>query len=227
MNRKTLWKISYGIYIIGSKKDGKFNGQIANTVFQITSEPSTIAVSICKDNLTHGYISASKVFTASIISQEAPMPFIGTFGFKSGRDIDKLKGVKYKTGATGAPIILDYSIGYLEAELINSTDIGTHTIFVAKIIDAEITDNKEPMTYAYYHNIKGGKAPKSAPTYIEEKSSIKNTSEQYKCSICNYIYDSAKGDSDSGIKPGTAFKDILEDWVCPTCGADKSAFDKI
>ncbi|MBI5778744.1 MAG: rubredoxin [Planctomycetes bacterium] len=229
MNNKTLWKISYGMYVVSSRKDGRFNGQIANTVFQITSEPATIAVSICKTNLTHEYITASQIFTAAILSQEAPMQFIGTFGFKSGRTIDKFKDVKYKIGVTGAPIVLDYSIGYLEAEVINSMDVGTHTIFVGKVVDAEILNDKEPMTYAYYHEIKGGKAPKSAPTYIKEDVAQKTAviSEKYKCTVCGYIYDPAKGDPDSGIKPGTQFKDIPDDWVCPTCGADKSVFEKI
>ena len=229
MNNKALWKISYGIYVVSSRKDSKFNGQIANTVFQITSEPPTIAVSICKTNLTHEYITASKVFTVAILSQEAPMQFIGTFGFKCGRNIDKFKDVKYKVGVTGGLIVLDYSIGYLEAEVINSMDVGTHTIFVGKVVDAEITSDKEPMTYAYYHEIKGGKAPKSAPTYIKEDTNKKEPvmSEKYKCTVCGYIYDPATGDPDSGIKPGTLFKDIPDDWVCPTCGADKSAFEKI
>ena len=164
MNTKALWKISYGIYIVSSRKDNKFNGQIANTVFQITSEPPTIAVSICKTNLTHEYITASKIFTASILSQEAPMQFIGNFGFKCGRNIDKFKDIKYKAGVTGAPIVLDYSIGYLEAEVISAMDVGTHTIFVGQVVDAEIMNEKEPMTYDYYHKIKGGKPPKSAPT---------------------------------------------------------------
>ena len=229
MNNKALHKISYGIYIVSSKKDAQFNGQIANTVFQITSEPPTIAVSINKGNLTHEYITASKVFTVTILSQEAAMQFIGTFGFKSGRNIDKFKDIKYKVGVTGGPIVLDNSIGYLEAEVINSVDVGTHTIFVGKVVDAEIINDKEPMTYDYYHKAKGGKAPKSAPTYIKEDAGKKEPiiSEKYKCTVCGYIYDPIQGDPDSGIKPGTPFKDIPDDWVCPTCGADKSAFEKI
>jgi len=87
MNPKALWQISYGIYIVSSKKDGKLNGQIANTVFQITSVPATIAVSINKKNLSHECISDSKVFTVSILSEQAPMSFIGTFGFKCGRTL--------------------------------------------------------------------------------------------------------------------------------------------
>lgn len=94
MNLKALHKLSYGMYIVSSKSGEKFNGQIANTVFQVTSEPPTVAVSINKQNLTHDFIEESKVFNVSILSEEAPFTFIGHFGFKSGRDMDKFDGVR-------------------------------------------------------------------------------------------------------------------------------------
>jgi len=168
MDLKTLYKISYGMYIVCSKDDGKGNGQIANTVFQITSEPPTLAVSINKQNLTHEYISASKAFTVSILTKETPMEFIGRFGFRSGRDFDKLEGIKTRTGNSGIPVIDENCLGYIECEVINSLDCGTHTIFIGKITEAQITGKGEPMTYAYYHEIKKGVAPKAAPTYIKE-----------------------------------------------------------
>ncbi|MGE5473183.1 MAG: flavin reductase family protein [Ignavibacteriales bacterium] len=167
MNTKVLHKISYGMYIVSSEMDGKFNGQVANTVIQISSEPATIAVSINKQNLTHEYISNSKKFSISILSEETPMTFFGTFGFKSGRDIDKFKEINYKIGQTGIPIVLDYSIGYIETELINKIDVETHTIFIGKIIDAEVTGEENPMTYDFYHKVRKGLAPKAAPTYIK------------------------------------------------------------
>ncbi len=86
MNIKALFKLGYGVYIVTSKKDNRINGQIANTVFQVTSDPPTIAVSINKNNLTHELIKASKVFAASVLCEETPLTFIGRFGFKSGRD---------------------------------------------------------------------------------------------------------------------------------------------
>lgn len=168
MDAKTLHKITYGMYIVSSKKQDKFNAQIANTVFQITSEPPTIAVSINKQNLTCEYIDESKVFIISILSKDTPMQFIGLFGFKSGRDTNKFQGVNYKIGKTGAPVVLDNSIAYLEAEVINIIDAGTHKIFIGKITEAEVLTEAEPMTYDYYHEIKKGKSPKTAPTYIME-----------------------------------------------------------
>ncbi|RLE13103.1 High molecular weight rubredoxin [Candidatus Aerophobetes bacterium] len=227
MNSKTLYKISYGLYVVSSKKDGKFNGQIANTVFQITAEPPVIAVSINKKNLTHEFIQKSKVFTVSILSKETPMRFIGHFGFKSGRELDKFKDLNYKVGISGAPFILENTIGYIEAKLIGNNDVGTHTIFIGKVIDAQILKDDEPMTYAYYHEVKRGTSPSSAPTYIkEEKKKEKGKMIKYKCTVCGYIYDPEKGDPDSGIKPGTPFEELPDDWVCPVCGASKDAFEK-
>ncbi len=170
MNKKALYKVSYGMYVISSIMDEKINGQIANTVFQVTSEPPAVAVSINKQNLTHKYIQESKVFTVSILSKETPMKFIGRFGFKSGRELDKFKETDYKVGVTGAPVVLENIVGYLEAEVTDSLDAGTHTVFIGKIVDAEIIKDDEPMTYTYYHEIKKGTAPKTAPTYIRERS---------------------------------------------------------
>src|SRR4030066_2418415 len=113
MDLKALYQIGYGLYVVCSKKNGKFNGQIANTVFQVCSEPPIIAAALNKQNLTNEFVSASKVFTVSILSQDTPLSFIGSFGFKSGRDVDKFKGVNYKMGQTGVPVVLDNTLAYI------------------------------------------------------------------------------------------------------------------
>ncbi|HDH63366.1 MAG TPA: flavin reductase, partial [Firmicutes bacterium] len=87
MDLKTLHKITYGLYLVTSKNGEKINGQIANTVFQVTSDPPRISVTINKKNLTHEFIEKSRVFAVSVLSKETPLKFIGNFGFKSGRDI--------------------------------------------------------------------------------------------------------------------------------------------
>jgi ferric-chelate reductase [NAD(P)H] len=166
MNLNALHKLSYGMYIVGSHKGGNLNGQIANTVFQITSEPPTVAVSINKQNLTHEYIENSKVFSASVLGQLTPLPFIGGFGFKSGRDTDKLEGQNYKVGQTGSPIFLDNTTAYLEAEVIKDIDVGTHTVFIGKVVAAEILTEDPCLTYEYYHQVKRGTTPRTAPSYI-------------------------------------------------------------
>ena len=233
MNVEALHKLGYGVYVVTSKKDSRFNGQIANTVFQVTSEPPTIAVSINKNNLTHEFIKESKVFAASVLCQDAPLSFIGRFGFKSGRDTDKFEGIDYRIGDTGAPIVLDNAVSYLEARVTKEMDVGTHTIFVGEVVNADVISNEVCMTYDYYHQIKGGKTPKAAATYVEEKvvaeirKEVTSKMAKYTCTVCGYIYDPEEGDPDSGIKPGTPFEDIPDDWVCPVCGAAKDQFEKV
>jgi flavin reductase (DIM6/NTAB) family NADH-FMN oxidoreductase RutF/rubredoxin len=237
MDFQALNSCSYGLYIVSSRKGDKYNGQIANTVFQVTAEPITIAVSINRDNLTHEYITESGVFNASVLSTDAPMTLIGKWGFKSGRDTDKFDGTEFKMGRTGAPIVLDGSLAFVEAEVIKSMDVGTHTIFVGKVIDCAMLSEGEPMTYAYYHQVKKGKTPKKAATYqgpaakesapASEEPAGDPKTQKYRCTVCGYIYDPEKGDSDGGIEPGTAFKDIPEDWVCPVCGVSKDKFEPI
>lgn len=169
MNTKALHKIGYGLYVVASSKDDRLNGQIANTVFQVTSEPPTIAVSINRNNLTHEFIKSSRVFTASVLCQDTPLTFIGRFGFKTGRAVDKFDGVNYKTGETGAPVVLDNAVAYLEARVTQEMDVGTHTIFIGEVVDAEVVSDEACMTYDYYHQVKRGLTPRAAATYIEEK----------------------------------------------------------
>ncbi|MBE0477675.1 flavin reductase [Candidatus Aerophobetes bacterium] len=230
MNLKTFYKISYGLYIISSKVGDKLNGQIANTIFQVTSEPPQIAVSINKENLTHKFIEESEAFSASILEQDTPMEFIGLFGFKSGKDTDKFKQVNYEIGKMGMPVVRDNSVGYLEAQVVDRLDVGTHTVFVAKVVDAQILkEDAEPLTYAFYHEIKKGVAPKTAPTYIKEEVPEEkevNKMDKYRCTVCGYLYDPEKGDPESGVEPGTPFSRLPDDWVCPVCGAGKEMFEK-
>jgi len=228
MNYKTLHKISYGLYIICSKNKEKINGQIANVVAQITSKPAIIAISINKENLTHEYIEKSKVFTISILTEETPMKFIGKFGFKTGKDIDKFENVNYKIGKTKAPIVTDNTLAFLEAEVLNKISCKTHTIFIAEVKEAEILTDDKAMTYEFYHDVKGGVSPKTAPTYdisMDIKKGGKKM-EKYVCTICGYVYDPEKGDPENNIKPGTKFEDLPDDWVCPLCGATKDDFEK-
>lgn len=227
MNLQALHKIGYGLYVVCSKKDGKFNGQIANTIFQVCAEPPIIAAALNKQNLTNEYVSASKVFTVSILSQDTPLSFIGNFGFKSGRDVDKFEGINYKIGETGAPIVLDNTLAYFEAKVISQMDVSTHTIFNAEIVSADVVKEGEPMTYAYYHLVRRGTTPKTAPTYIEEKKEAASKMSKYKCQVCGYIYNPELGDPDGHIKPGTPFEKLPDDWTCPVCGASKDQFDKL
>jgi flavin reductase (DIM6/NTAB) family NADH-FMN oxidoreductase RutF/rubredoxin len=229
MDLTTLSKISYGMYVVYSKKGDKLNGQISNTVIQVTAEPPRVLICINKENLTHQYIQKSNVFSISILEKDTPMKFIGHFGFKSGKEFDKFKEMDYKIGKTGALVVTSNTLGYIECEVVGSMDVGTHTAFVGKIVDAQKLKEGEPLTYAYYHQIKKGKTPEKAPTYIkDEEKEVKDEvkMERYICTVCGYIYDPEKGDPENGLEPGTPFEKIPNDWVCPICGVGKDIFKK-
>jgi ferric-chelate reductase [NAD(P)H] len=154
------------MYIVSSVKDGKPNGQIANTVFQITSVPATIAISINKKNLTHEFIESSRAFSISILDETAPLQFIGKFGFKSGRNEDKFKDINFKLLGSGCPAVLDNSICCIDAKVVDCFGCGTHTLFIGQMTDSEMLKTGKPMTYEYYHLVKKGTTPRSAPTFI-------------------------------------------------------------
>ncbi len=236
MNKSALFKLSYGLYVVGSCKGDEINAQIANTAFQVTSEPSSIAVSLNKQNLTHEYVRHSGKFSVSVLAQSAPMELIGRFGFKSGRDIKKFDGVSYRLGVTGAPLLLNHTVAGFEAEVVKELDCGTHTIFMGNIVDCDVFSDEAPMTYAYYHEVKKGKSPKTAPTYQPEETAAPPAAApaaaaaaakaaKYICGVCGYVYDPEKGDPEGGIAAGTRFEDLPETWVCPICGAGKDQFE--
>jgi flavin reductase (DIM6/NTAB) family NADH-FMN oxidoreductase RutF/rubredoxin len=228
MNPKALQKLGYGLYVVTSRKGDRLNGQIANTVFQVTSEPPTIAVSINRSNLTWEFIKESKVFAVSVLRQGTPLSFIGHFGFKSGRDIDKLESINYRLGQSKAPVVIENAVSYMEARVIKEMDIRTHTIFVGEIIDGDVLSEEPCMTYDYYHQVKRGVTPKAAPSYVKEKKEEAYTKmNKYKCSVCGWVYDPEVGDPDGGIAPGTPFEKLPNDWVCPVCGATKDQFEKL
>jgi flavin reductase (DIM6/NTAB) family NADH-FMN oxidoreductase RutF/rubredoxin len=221
INFEALFKVSYGLYIVCSGDKSKGNGFISNTVFQVTAEPAQFAATCNKNNFTAELIKKHGAFSVSVLEVNTPPEIFGTFGYKSGRDINKLAGLTIKYGDTGVPIVLNSSIAYLELKLKETIDEGSHLIFIGELINAEmIDDSKEPITYLYYRQVKKGLAPKNAPTYIdksklEPKPSV-ITPRKFKCLVCGYIYDES-------IEP-VIFKDLPDDWVCPVCGAEKSEF---
>lgn len=237
MNIEAFFKLTYGLYILSSKDGERLNGHISNTVFQITAEPSRIAVATHRDNLTTDFIYKSKVFAVSALQQDVDLDFLGPWGFKSGRDVNKFDVIRYKTGKTGAPIVLDKCIAWYECEVEQHFEIGTHVIFIGKVIDLDIIDDQKlPLTYAYYREVIKGVSPKNSPTYLEEehkpdeiKSDVPEESKtsagkKYRCTICGYVYDPEAGDPVAGIAPGTAFEDIPDNWTCPICGVTKADF---
>jgi ferric-chelate reductase [NAD(P)H] len=163
-----LLKIQYGVYVISTKAGEKCNAQIATTVFQVTSKPINIALCLSKNTYTHELILQSNIVGVSILEQNTPLKFIGQFGFKCGRNCDKFSNIEYKNGQSGCPLVLTNSLVILEGKITKTLDIGTHTLFVANVSNAEKIKDGNALTYEYYHNVIKGKSPENAPTYISK-----------------------------------------------------------
>jgi len=234
-----LLTMSYGLYLVTSRKGERLNGQVSNAVMQVTDSPPRLAVAINRSELTHEFIESSGVFAVTVLDEETPMELIGLFGFKSGRDVDKLARVSYSTGVTGCALVREHALACLEARVTGRLEAGSHTIFLGEVADAQILGRGRPMTYAYYREVLRGKTPPTAPTYRAPGASVERplggagareegnavaTAKKYVCDVCGYIYDPEKGDPTSGVAPGTPFEKLPPDWVCPVCGAGKDQF---
>lgn len=223
-----LFDLSYGMYVVAASHGGRKNGQITNTVFQVTAEPPRMAVAVNKQNLTHELIAKSGAYSVSTLAEGTPMTFIGLFGFKSGRNTDKFAAVKHDTGQTGSPLVLDHTVSAFEVKVDLETDVGTHTLFIGEIVTARTFGSGKPLTYDYYRRVMCGKTPRGATTYKAPETKEpkeKTTMKKYVCKVCGYVYDPAAGDPEHGIPPNTPFEKIPEDWVCPVCGVPKSEFE--
>ena len=203
MDTNAIYKVGYGLYVLSANDGGKDNGCIINTVMQITSnEPFKFIISVNKANLTHDMIKNSGKFNVSILTEEAPFSVFETFGFKSGRDADKFSETDFAKRAENGLLYLDkYTNAYLSFDVIDAVDCDTHTIFVAKLIDAVSLSDGESLTYAYYH-----KHTKPQP----KKSKKKVTG--WRCVICGYIYEG---------------EELPPDFICPWCKHGVADFEKI
>ena len=206
MDKNVLRDLNYGMYVICSKDD-KNVGCIANTVFQITSNPITIAVSINHNNYTNEIIKKTNKFSISVLSEKSNPEIIGTFGYSSSKEVNKFENFEIDE-LEEIPIILD-SCSNIICKVVNILETNTHTIFLGEVINMKKNNDDKPMTYKYYHEVLKGKSPKNAPTYIEENK--KNTN-IWKCNICGYEVE---------------IDELPDDYRCPICGQPKSEFTKI
>ncbi|WP_363314063.1 flavin reductase [uncultured Draconibacterium sp.] len=246
MNYSAFHKLSYGLYVIATELNGEKVGYIANTAFQITAEPSKIAISCHKNNHSAQKIIDSKKFSISVLKKEVDTSLIGKFGFMSGADIDKFQGVETIVAKTGAPIVVDSSVAWFDCKVLDYSDVGSHYLIIAEVVDGDKLSDEEPLTYAYYHAKYKMLSPKNAPTYIEKEKLgdepepivyeevTEEASDQtpgddgiFSCNICGYQYDPEEGDPALGIPPGTPFEDLPDDWKCPLCNASKEDFTKV
>ncbi len=146
-------KISYGLYIVTSIKDNNINGQCCNTVFQLTSKPLRISICLNKRNLTHQYVMDSGVFAVSMLGTEQTEA-VRRFGYQSGRNVDKFAGIEYLAGQNGCPILTN-CLAYVEAKVLQTLDVGTHTLFIADVTAGRMVANEEALTYSLYRSKKG------------------------------------------------------------------------
>lgn len=212
MNKNAFRQLSYGVYIVSTWDEGRATGCTANSAMQITSDPATIAVSINHDNYTNVCIQKLGKFAISILGEHSDPGTIGVFGFQSGRDNNKFDQIKPEIRGY-MPVIPD-ACAYIVCEVVDKLETSSHTVFLGKVVDADILREDNPMTYAYYHNVIKGKSPKTAPTYIaEEPQNEEKTT--YVCGVCGYEY---QGD--------VPFEDLPEDYVCPVCKQPKSVFQR-
>jgi flavin reductase (DIM6/NTAB) family NADH-FMN oxidoreductase RutF len=162
---KALFTFSYGLYIVGTAWEGKLNGQVADAAMQLTSEPIYIAVCLNKNNYTAELLEKSKKFSVSVFGQEAPLPFIGNFGFRTGREHDKFASCKYLL-EEGVPVVTEYTVAVALADVADIVDVKTHKLFIGEVKSARLLTEGTPLTYADYHKIKKGKSHVNAPSAI-------------------------------------------------------------
>ena len=213
MDKKVLRNLSYGVYVVTSREKDKNVGCVANSIMQVTSNPSVIAVSINHDNYTNKVIKENNKFGVSILKETTDAKIIGTFGYKSSKDTDKFDGISFKE-ISEIPV-LENTCGYMVCKVIDTMETSTHTIFLGEVIEADDYSTENAMTYKYYHENLKGSSPKNAPTY--EETSISQVSKdskksKWKCSICGYIHEA---------------DELPDDFKCPICGVGKEYFELV
>lgn len=205
MDQKVMYALSYGLFVLSARRGEKDNGCITNTAIQVTAEPNRIAIAVNKANYTHDMVKETGKFTLSVLSEEAKFDLFQRFGFQSGRDVDKLadfqehvardnNGVIYVTQGTNA---------WLSCQVVSTMDLGTHTLFVADVLDGGVLSQAPSATYAYYQaNIK----PKPAAPAGE------SAKKRWVCTVCGYVYEG---------------EELPADFICPLCKHLASDFEPL
>ena len=200
MNTNALFKIGYGLYVLSVEEQGKDNGCIVNTVMQVTSDPCQIAVCVNKNNYTCEMIQHTKKFNVSVLAEGVSFDLFKNFGYQTGRITDKFTNFSdVKRSPNGVLYITKDTNAYMSAYVQQEIDLGTHVMFIAQLVEAEVLSDKPTVTYDYYQkNIK----PK--PQVTEKKG--------WRCKICGYIYE----------------EEVLPaDYICPICKHGAIDFEKI
>lgn len=200
MGANAMFNISYGLYVLTAKDGEKDNGCIVNTLQQVTTTPNAVSVTVNKQNYTHDMILKTGKFTVSLLSTDADFEIFKHFGFQSGKDVDKFAAFeKAARGQNGIYYITEMTNAFISADVVQTIDLGTHTMFIAHVTDMDVLSEAPSLTYAYYHaNVKP--KPEAA-----KKSG-------YRCKICGYVYEG---------------EPLPEDFICPWCKHGAEDFEKI
>lgn len=203
MNPKTMYNLTYGLFVLTSAFEGKDSGCIINTAGQVTSEPNRVSIAVNKANFTQELIQKSKTFNISILSEAARFDLFRRFGFQSGRTVDKFADfADCRRSDNGLYYITAGTNGYISATVEQSVDLGSHTLFLAAVTGMDLLSDIPSATYAYYQSsIK----PKPAPT-SESGQTI------WRCKVCGYTYEGEQ---------------LPADFICPLCKHPASDFEKV
>ena len=203
MDKKTMYKLTYGLFVLTSQAEGKDSGCIINTAGQVTSEPNRISITVNKANFTHDLVKKSGSFNVSILSEEASFDTFRHLGFQSGREVDKFAGYEdCKRSANGLYYITAGTNGYISAKVEQAIDLGSHTMFIASVEDMEVLSGTASASYADYQASIKPKPEKTAPA----------GKTVWRCSVCGYVYEG---------------EELPEDFVCPLCKHPASDFEKV
>ena len=203
MDPKTMYRLTYGLFVLTARHDGRDSGCIINTAGQVTSTPNRISIAVNKDNFTHDLVKASGKFNISILSEEADFDLFRRFGFQSGRSVDKFDGfTDCRRSENGLYVVTRGTNGYISATVEQALDLGTHTLFIASVDDMEVLSPAPSATYAYYQSNIKPRPEKAAP---QGKTT-------WRCTVCGYVYEG---------------ETLPADYVCPLCKHPASDFEKV
>ena len=201
MNTKALYNLTYGVYLMSAKDGGKDNACIINTAVQVANNPTRISVAAIKGNLTHDMVVKTGKLNLSALSVDAPFSLFEHFGMKSGRDVDKFEAFSdVARSENGLLYLTKYSTAFLSLNVVESHDLGSHTLFIGELVDAEVLEKAENCTYGYYQTVIKASATKPA------------AKTGWRCTVCNHVYEG---------------ENLPDDYICPICKHGKEDFEKI
>ena len=203
MDKKALYNLSYGVFVLTTKSGDVVNGCITNTCMQVANSPTRVAIAVINTNYTCDLIKESGVFALSILDETCMFPTISHFGFQSGRDVNKFENLQAPTDINGIPYIGWQTCAVISCKVVSKEDLGSHTLFIAEVEDAKLLSDKAPLTYADYQS-----KVKPKPQAKQEDKKIVG----WRCKICNYVYEGSE---------------LPADFSCPLCGHPAEDFEPI